>query len=379
MPNCQAKEARAFGSPGKYIQGPGEFDNLYRWVKIYGDCAMAVLDPFFYQDYSKRLIEQFESQGMHIYCTEFHGQTNTAELDRLAAIVETYQVRPSAYIGMGGGKSCDMAKALAGRLGGAMIVVPTAISTDAPTTTHSVFYNDEGMPYSLIHTKNPEFVIVDTDITVNSPVHMFVSGMGDALATYIEGRAAYAHNNVNNICGGMYRSTLAGRAIAKLAFDTLMEKGRDAYYAAKNHIRTAAYEDVAEANTLLSGVGFENTAASISHGIEMMLHSLDTIPLMHGTGVGYGVLIQLLTENTPPAEFEKVYSLCYDVGLPVCMEDLGIRENKSENARKLAEKTASGTWVSHNVPFYVDADILYNAILYLDAYTEEYKRKRGCK
>lgn len=77
-----------------------------------------------------------------------------------------------------------------------------------------------------------------------------------------------------------------------------MAKGRDAYLAACNHIRTEAFEDVAEANTLLSGVGFENTGCSIAHGLQASFSAVQgNPPCMHGEQVAFGALCQLVLEN----------------------------------------------------------------------------------
>ena len=255
----------------------------------------------------------------------------------------------------------------------AMIVVPTAISTDAPTSTHSVMYNPDGTNYLMVHKKNPEFIIVDTNIVINAPLFMFVSGLGDALATYIESRASSANNNINNICGGGYRPTQAGLAIAKLSFDILMSKGRDAYLAAKNHIRTQAFEDVAEANTLLSGLGFENTGCSIAHGLQTAFHSVPMKPWLHGSGVGYGALVQLIVENRDKAEFEEVFSWCKDVGIPVCTSDLGIEGNLNEQIDKMVTMAIDTKWLMKNEPFTVTKEMIVNAIRYLDVYAAQHK------
>ena len=84
------------------------------------------------------------------------------------------------------------------------------------------------------HYKNPDYVVVDTSITIQAPPHLLVSGIGDALATYVEARASYANNNVNYVGGGGYRPTLLAMNLAKLSLDILLEKGRAAMSPARN-------------------------------------------------------------------------------------------------------------------------------------------------
>ena len=137
---------------------------------------------------------------------------------------------PDTFIGIGGGQTCDINKAVGAAFRKAIINVPTSLATDAPTSTHTII-NDEGqLPFLLVHYKNPDYVVVDTEITIQSPLSMFISGIGDALATYVEAEASFANNNVCNVCGGQYKPALLGMAVAKLSYDVLLEKGRAVYW-----------------------------------------------------------------------------------------------------------------------------------------------------
>ena len=373
MPEGKAREARAYGGPGRYLQGPDEIKKLHKVASIYGKSAMAIIDPFFFKEFSIILKKQFEDNGLHLETVAFQGECSPEELKRISGIIAELKEAPESYIGLGGGKTCDITKAVAVTHDKAIILVPTAISTDAPTSTHSIMYEPDGSHFMMIHRKNPEYVIVDTNIVINAPLHMFVSGFGDALATYIEARASYANNNVNNICNGGYRSTQAGMAIAKLCFDILMSEGREAYLAAMQHIRTQAFEDVAEANTLLSGLGFENTGCSIAHGLQTAFHIIPMKPWLHGAGVGYGALVQLIVENRPQEEFEEIFSLCKDIGIPACTSDLGIEGDLDTQIELMATTAIENIWIVKNEPFAVTKEMLVNAIRYLDAYAKAHK------
>ena len=46
---------RAFGSPLKYIQGPGEFNNLQKYTSIYGEKAYFLSDGFIHTELNARL------------------------------------------------------------------------------------------------------------------------------------------------------------------------------------------------------------------------------------------------------------------------------------------------------------------------------------
>ena len=151
----------------------------------------------------------------------------------------------------------------------------------------------------MVHYKNPDYVVVDTEITVQAPAWMMVSGIGDALATYIEAQASFANNNVCNAGAGDYRPTLMAMSAAKLSYDILLEKGRSAIRAARQHLRTPAYEDVVEATVLLSAWDLSAPASPLPTAcrpgsICCPSSRCCTEP------VGYCTLIQLIVQNDSP-------------------------------------------------------------------------------
>ena len=51
--------------------------------------------------------------------------------------------------------------------------------------------------------KNPDLVVVDTNVVAAAPLRMTVAGMGDALATYFEARScAAAHGATSTVRAG---------------------------------------------------------------------------------------------------------------------------------------------------------------------------------
>jgi len=96
---------------------------------------------------------------------------------------------------------------------------------------------------------------VDSQVIADAPVRAFVAGMGDALSTWVEARVVQQTRG-QNLAGGI--ATMAAMAIARLGYDILMEHGLEAMRAVEKHVVTPAVEKVIEANTLLSGLGFES-------------------------------------------------------------------------------------------------------------------------
>ena len=56
---------------------------------------------------------------------------------------ESESVKADVVVGIGGGKTLDTAKAVANKIGVPVIIVPTAASTDSPTSAMAVIYTEE--------------------------------------------------------------------------------------------------------------------------------------------------------------------------------------------------------------------------------------------
>lgn len=371
MPAGKAGECRCFQSPSRYMQGPGLIHRLPKFAANFGDAVLLTIDPFFYDDFSKRVPEFFEKAGMRAYTVKFPGFAGREELDQLVDFVKTLPEIPDTFIGMGGGQTMDLNKAVAATYRKNWISFATTLTTDAPTFTHTIINHRGAQNELMFHYKNPDYVVVDTEITIQSPAWMLASGIGDALATYIEAQASSANNNVCNSGLDDYKPTMLGMAAAKLSYDILLKDGVAAMRAAKAHLRTPAYENVVEATTLLSGVGCENTGVSIAHGLQA---GFGVLPKSwpHGTGVGYCVLVQLVVQNDE--RFEEIFRFNKDIGLPVCTADLGISsEQRDEVLQKLVDDVYGKRWNVTNEPFYFSKNTLLDAIKYIDEYAAEYK------
>ncbi len=131
--------------------------------------------------------------------------------------------------------------------------------------------------------------------------------MGDALSTYFEARAC-ERSFADNIPGG--KSTKLAVAAAKLCYETLMEDSIKAIAACENNVVTPALENIIEANTLLSGMGFESSGLAAAHAIHNGLTALEEAHgFFHGEKVSFGTLVHLVLENAPAEEIEEVIKL----------------------------------------------------------------------
>ena len=355
--------SRGFCSPCKYIQGPGEIKNLKSYIDLLGSKPYVLIDSFLYDSIKDML------SGISLIIDKFGGEVCKEEFSRIENLLDGKDI--DVVIGIGGGKTIDTAKVIAGKLDAATIIVPTAASTDAPTSAVSVIYKQNGEHDSeIFHKKNPDIVLVDTDIIINAPARLLVAGMGDALATYFEARAC-VESRTANFVGRGYKPTLAGLAIAEKCYNTLLEDGVKALISVNNKVHSEAFENVVEANTLLSGLGFESTGCAAAHGIHDALTSLDeTKPYYHGEKVAFGTICLLFLENRSMEEINTVVGFCKTVGLPTTFRELGITDTSKENIMKIAD-IASKSFLLAAEPVVIDKETIYGAMMLANDYCTE--------
>ena len=171
--------------------------------------------------------------------------------------------------------------------------------------------------------------------------------------------------------GGL-KQTLAGQAIARTCYESLMKYGVAAKLACDNNVVTEALENIIEANILLSGLGFENNATSGAHSINDGITILpEGKKTMHGEKVAFGCIVQLIAECAPTEKLHEVLSFCVSVGLPICLEDLQV-ENTEENIKAIALASMNSCW--DNMPFDVSTETVAAAIKTADAYGRSFKQ-----
>ena len=354
--------AAIIGSPTRYIQGKGEMRNLCSYAEKFGK-NLFVLTSASGRKRVESSINEGKGSSTIIYDV-FQGECCMTEIHRLMEIVK--ESASDVVVGIGGGKIHDTAKAVAYYTGKPVMIVPTIASTDAPCSALSVIYTDDGVfEKYLFLPSSPNMVLVDTDIVSKAPVRLLISGMGDALATYFEARAC-KRSDADNCVGG--KCTLAAMNLAQLCYDTLMDSGIQAMTATKEGICTKAVENIIEANTYLSGIGFESGGLAGAHAIHNGLTAIpETHKLYHGEKVAFGTLVQLVLEDAGEDEIMEVIDFCTETGLPVTLKELGIKKVKPEQIMEVAELSCTEGDTMGNMPFEVTPDDVYAAIMGADA------------
>lgn len=353
---------RVLIAPGRYVQGPGTIERLGEYVAPLGDRPLVVIDKTVLELFGEQITSSL-TEHLDPLQEPFGGECSRHEITRLQKRAGD---STNAVIGIGGGKTIDTVKAVAYYLKVPVVIVPTIAATDAPTSALSVIYTENGVfEEYLFLPRNPDLVLLDTAVIAKAPPRFLASGMGDALATYFEAEAC-ATSQARSMAGG--RITLAARSLARLCYETLLEYGEQALWAAKRQVVTPALEYIVEANTLLSGLGFESGGLAAAHAIHNGLTALEeTHDAFHGEKVAFSTLVQLVMEGRSTEEIEEVMDFCSAIGLPVTLARLGVNQVEPHRIMEVAKAATKEGETIHNMPFPVTAEMVRDAIVAADA------------
>lgn len=364
---------KVFCAPTRYTQGPNATEQLGAEIRALGleGPAIIVAGRSAIRLLSETWKRTFSEAGLSHEVFPFAGECTAAEIRRGREAARSAKAR--VVVAAGGGKVLDTARAIASDLSLPVVNCPTIASSDAPCSALSVIYTDTGaFEEYRIYRRNPDLVLVDTSVIAKSPVRPLVAGMGDALATWFEAKVC-VEGGVKNMRGGA--STRSALALAELCYKTLLADGVAAIEALHQQEPSAALERLVEANTLLSGLGFESSGLAAAHAIHNGLTTAaGTHDFMHGEKVAFGLIAQLMLEEQPQSVVDEVLAFSSSVGLPITFAEIGIDNPSIELLETVGIRaTAAGSTI-HNEPMAVTHELVVEAMQAADAAGTSFQR-----
>ena len=347
-------------SPQRYIQGPGVINHIGSYLSLLNVKSAGLLA-------SERglatqgaiVLDSLKNAGIGGVSSKFNGECSRLEIETQ---VEYFRpLRVGCLIAAGGGKLTDTGKAIAHRLDVPVVVLPTLASNDAPCSALSVLYTQQGVADSVeFYPVNPALVVVDTDVIAQADERFLVSGIGDAMATWYEARVC--QNNPNAITSLGTRPTITACAIGEACAHTLYEFGASATAAVTENINNDAVERVVEANTLMSGVGFESGGLALAHALALSFTEVNAVhdQYLHGEMVAMGTMAQLAMEQSADARRAAIFFA--KVGLPIHLGQLSLSP-KNHRELDVISAAAEARPIAHNMPMAVTQSSIKRALL----------------
>ncbi|HEX4338294.1 MAG TPA: glycerol dehydrogenase [Polyangiaceae bacterium] len=314
---------RVFIAPQRYIQGRGVLRGIGRYLSLTKAKRVALLmSERGSRGEGVTIREGLLAAGIEVVAVTFNGECSVEEITRLVDALANGGI--DCVIAAGGGKCIDAGKAVAFRLGTLVVIAPTLASNDAPCSALSIIYSPEGVTRGPeFYPQSPAIVVVDTDVVAAAPERYLVAGMGDAMATWYEARVCLVNAAGMTTIGA--RPTIASVALGEACAQTLFREGLAAAAAVAASTVNESLEAIVEANTLLSGLGFESGGLAAAHSVAQSYTAIPKVyaRYLHGEMVAMGTLAQLMMEARPD-EAKRVAEFFAAVGLPIHLGQLSL-------------------------------------------------------
>jgi len=215
-------------------------------------------------------------------------------------------------VGIGGGRSVDIAKLISYNLDKPFVSLPTAASHDGMASPFVSIKSDK--PHSIVASA-PMGVFVDIDVIKKAPTRLLASGCGDLIANIIAVKDWQLGHKKKKEYYGRYAANLALMS-AKIVMENSSEfakKGLDARVIVEGLISAGVASCIAGSSRPCSGAE------------HLFSHALDKIAPgvgLHGEKCGIG---SIMMAKLHKQDWKKIVKTLKDVGAPTTAKQIGLK------------------------------------------------------
>ncbi len=301
---------------GRYLQGRGILKNAAEEISRYGAHPLILSGETAFSVAGKEILSSLDAAKMSYDLEIYKGGCNPEAAEAFAARAKGNQ--NGVIVGVGGGVLMDFAKLVARMAALPVVNIPTSTATCAAYTPLSVCYTADGRTIGTAHHKNEvDAVLVDTQIMISQPPRLFLSGVFDALAKFLEIRHHYRPEDTSFVLGLDYAYLLSVRS-----YEVLTKNMRACLAAMEKGEITEVFEHgvfaLIAATGVISGIARGARQTALGHKFyegARAFYPIETRPYLHGELVGIGLLLQN-EFNGEPERNAEIIALMKEYGLP---------------------------------------------------------------
>ena len=232
--------------------------------------------------------------------------------------------KTNMLIGVGGGRSVDIAKMIAFNLGKPFVSIPTSASHDGIA---SPFVSIKGeKPHSMVATA-PLGVFVDVDVIKRAPKKLLASGCGDLIAKITAVRDWQLSNSKTGEYYGRYSAHLALMS-AKILIENssrFAKKGPDVREIVEALISAGVASCIAGSSRPCSGAEH-----LFSHAVDKLEPGVG----LHGEKCGIGAIMIAKLQGQ---DWKNIVKTLKAVGAPTTAKQIGLKSNILAKALTIAQ------------------------------------------
>ena len=227
-------------------------------------------------------------------------------------------------VGIGGGRSVDIAKLISYNLGKPFVSLPTAASHDGMASPFVSVKSD--LPHSIVASA-PMGVFVDIDVIRKAPAKLLASGCGDLIANLIAVKDWQLGHKKKKEYYGRYAANLALMS-AKIVMENssrFAKEGLDARIIVEGLISAGVASCIAGSSRPCSGAE------------HLFSHALDKIAPgigLHGEKCGIG---SIMIAKLQGQDWKKIVKTLKDVKAPTTAKQIGLEPDVIIKALTMAQ------------------------------------------
>lgn len=337
---------------GRYLQEPDIIAKLGEEVLRIGKMPLVIGGKTALSITKEKIERSLSTTCEKFMIIEHCGTCNEERANELAEIAKTHGY--DVIVGVGGGVIMDFSKLVGDVYGIPVINVPTSSATCAAYTPLSVRYTPDGRTVGSKHYGyEVSGVLVDTNIIAKQPIRLFLAGVFDALAKFVEIKQRFNDDVTEYPLGLDWAYTLSKKSFSELNSKTETCIKDMMIGEVTDTIEQVIFTTIAT-TAIISGIARGSNQCALAHKFYEGTRKLffkESKDYLHGEIVGVGLLLQNHfngeTENN-----ELLLELMQKYNMPSCLSNIGVAPTP-ENLEKYFEELKNGSAINEK-----DADEL---------------------
>ncbi len=225
------------------------------------------------------------------------------------------EVKAEFLLGVGGGKSIDIAKLASMHLDMPFISVPTAASHDGIVSSRaSIIRNNKTVSEAA---QTPLAVVADTGIIAAAPYRLLAAGCGDLISNYTAVRDWELAHRLRDEPFSEYASIIS-KLTAKILIDSagLIKPGLE-------ESAWTVMKALVASGVAMSIAGSSRPASGSEHKFSHALDEIAPKPALHGEQCGVGTIMMMYLHG---GNWQEIRAALLAIGAPTNASELGIEE-----------------------------------------------------
>jgi glycerol-1-phosphate dehydrogenase [NAD(P)+] len=280
-------------------------------LKLNGN-AVIVAGNTTFKAAGKTVAVSLEDSGFNVNFAKIENPT-LDEVNNVEKISK--EVKAEFLLGIGGGKSIDIAKLASMHLDMPFISVPTAASHDGIVSSRASIVRNNKIVSEAAQT--PLAVVADTAIIAAAPYRLLAAGCGDIISNYTAVRDWELAHRLRDEPFSEYASIIS-KLTAKILIDSagLIKPGLE-------ESAWTVMKALVASGVAMSIAGSSRPASGSEHKFSHALDEIAPKPALHGEQCGVGTIMMMYLHG---GDWQEISAALKAIGAPTNASELGIGE-----------------------------------------------------